>query len=159
MASPGLRERIRTTGPQTDNVKERLALYQVACWEFQDRPIIGFGPGQGIAQKQYAERLPEPMRGVMRHPHIHSFHLNFLADFGIAGYLLFLSIIGIALVRLWQTASSSAIFIRAIAMGVFWGLIGVLIGDFFDTLMVGPSTAMEMFWFLGLLFGIKNENN
>jgi O-antigen ligase len=158
--SPGLRQRITHTGPRDNNVIERVTLYRVAWWEFTARPITGFGPGQGIKQKAFFDRLPEPLRGVQRHPHLHSFYLNLAADFGLIGVLLFALIAGQALAGLWHAATDEDPLVRAAAFGLFWGFIGILVGECFDALLRGPGTAMELFWLTGLVLGqAKSGNN
>jgi O-antigen ligase len=155
-ASPSLRERMAHTGKSDNNVIERLSLYKVAFWEFKDRPIFGFGPGQAIEQKKYFEKLPLEQQNVQRHPHLHSFYLNFLADFGLAGIVILLPLFGIMLIELWAIASKKREadpFIKTLSFGLFWGFIGILIGDFFDTLLLGPGTAMELFWLCGIVMG------
>jgi O-antigen ligase len=156
LLSPDLRRRITNTGPRDNNVVERVTLYRVACWEIEARPLIGFGPGQGIKQTAFFDRLPGPQRAVQRHPHLHSFYLNLAADFGFIGVVLFMLITFRALQGLWAAARAGDPFVRAMAFGLFWGFIGVLIGDSFDTLLRGPGTAMELFWLTGLVLGQAN---
>lgn len=152
MANPALKNRIKKTDKNDNNVKERVMLYKIALQEIKDRPFFGFGPGQGIKQKEYANILPENMRNVMRHPHLHSFYLNLAADFGLTGLVLFFCIIFFALRKLWKAAHRNNGFSSALAYGVFFGFCGLLIGDCFDTLLRGPGVAMEMFWLIGILF-------
>jgi O-antigen ligase len=158
-ALPGLQQRISHTGPRDNNVRERVALYQVAVWEIGTRPLTGFGPGQGIRQKQFFERLPEKQRTVQRHPHLHSFHLNLAADMGLTGTVLFTGILIVLLLGLKKVSVVSSGFERMLATGLIWGFAGVLIGDCFDTLLRGPGVAMELFWLAGLALGGTDTNN
>lgn len=156
-ASPTLRARIHNTNAGDNNVVERISLYRVAVAEIKARPVTGFGPGQGIRQKEFFNILPEERRDVQRHPHLHCFYLNFAADFGLAGALLLVLIMGQALCDIRRLSFSADDFTRAFAAGFFWAFIGVLIGDSFDTLLRGPGTAMEYFWLAGLLLGRKRD--
>ncbi|MGA2089977.1 MAG: O-antigen ligase family protein, partial [Endomicrobiales bacterium] len=150
---PTLRLRLNHTGSHDNNVRERLALYHVALSEIKDRPLTGFGPGQGIKQIRYFSELEPDMRSVSRHPHLHDFYLNFLADMGAMGFVLFAGIIYLLLQRMWSAGRSTDAFTAALGRGLFWALTGVLIGDCFDTLLLGPWTAMEIFWLSGLVMG------
>jgi len=93
------------------------------------------------------------MKNVGHHPHLHSFYLNFLADFGVAGGIVFAVMLFLIFKRLWTMSSNTKdSAMRALAYGLFWGFSGVLIGDCFDTLLLGPATAMELFWLIGITF-------
>ena len=155
--SPALKERLRHTGFQDNNVSERLSLYKVAWWEIQSSPFFGYGPGQGIKQTSFFEKLPEVQRSVQRHPHLHSFYLNTGADFGLAGLGLFFLIIA------WWARTALAVFLssegflKAFAFGILLGGGGILLGELFDTLLRGPGVAMEFFWLAGLLAGARQH--
>lgn len=152
-AAPVVRERIHRTGPQDRNVQERIALYRVALWEIQARPMFGFGPGQGVRQGEYFDRLPEGLRDVARYPHLHSLYLNCAAEFGMVGFVVFLIIWGLLLRRIWRVSVAAEGFVRPLAFGMFWGLVGVLAGDCFDAVLRGPGNAMPVFWLSGLVLG------
>lgn len=153
VAVPALNSRVNETGPRDNNVRERLALYSVAVNEIKDRPLTGFGPGQGIRQAAYFTRLEPDMRGVGRHPHLHSFYLNLAADTGAIGFVLFAAVVLLLLRRLWQAGTGAHSWAGALARGLFWAFVGVLVGDCFDTLLLGPRVAMELFWLAGLALG------
>jgi O-antigen ligase len=156
-ASPSLRARMSRTGAGERNVSERIALYRVAIFEIKTRPLVGFGPGQGIRQKEFFNILPVEMRNVQRHPHLHSFYLNFAADFGLLGMVFLVTIIVQLLMGIWRATRSEDDFTRSFAVGLFWAFIGTMIGDCFDTLLLGPGTAMELFWLTGLVLGQRRR--
>jgi O-antigen ligase len=155
--TPFLRNRIQHTGPQDNNVIERMTLYRVAFWEVRDNPLFGWGPGQGIRQTKYFDQLAA-RRDVQKHPTLHNFYLNLAADLGLTGLALLIIILYLILGRAWRTARHDPDpFLRAFGFALFWGFLGVLVGDCFDTLLRGPHTAMELFWLTGLLFGQSKE--
>jgi O-antigen ligase len=161
--NPQVQERILRTNKADNNLIERVYLYKVAFSEIRARPFFGYGPGQAIRQKEYFEKLPPREQNLDRHPALHSFYLNFAADFGLAGLAIFVIIMAHVFKRLasvmaardGEQAVSGTDGI--LAFGLFWGLIGLLIGDCFDTLLRGPGVAMELFWVLGMVFGISKE--
>ena len=155
----GVRERIHRTGASDQNVSERLNLYKVAVEEIKARPVFGYGPGQGIKQKNFFEKLPEAQRNLDRHPALHSFYLNFAADFGLAGFAIFVIIMASILMKLAAVMGSKDGFADAAAFGLFWGLLGLLVGDCFDTILRGPGVAMELFWALGMVLRNTRERS
>jgi O-antigen ligase len=155
--NPAVRERITRTGGSDNNINERVYLYKVALAEIKARPLFGYGPGQGIKQKEYFEKLPENMRTLYRHPALHSFYLNFAADFGLAGLIIFVVIIVLIFKRLLTILHLPDSPANMFAFGLCWGLLGLLIGDCFDTILRGPGVAMEFFWALGIVFRLSKE--
>lgn len=151
--TPTIKDRMHRTSAQDPNVVERLMLYRVALWEVKARPVTGFGPGQGIHQQEFFLRLPAEWQSVSRHPHLHSFYLNLAADFGLTGFAIFAALFAVMLTQLWRVSASGAGFLPAAAAGLFCGIVGVLFGDCFDTLLRGPGVAMELFWAAGLVLG------
>ncbi|MBN1823576.1 MAG: O-antigen ligase family protein [Endomicrobiales bacterium] len=155
----GLKRRITSTNFAEQNIRERILLCKVALWEIRDRPLFGFGPGQGIKQDKYFARLYGEDRQVQRHPHIHSFFLNFLSDFGLVGFLIFGAIVVSLFRRLSSSAASADAISKTLAYGLIWTLVCALIGDLFDTLLTGPGFAMEIFWLAGItLRQLRIEN-
>ena len=149
--APVVKERLQRTTSHDMNIQERLSLYKVAVAEIKSRPVFGYGPGQGIKQEKFFEMLPENLKTVGRHPALHSFYLNFAADFGLGGLVIFIGIVFFMFKGLLKSFSSDDLFLSAAGIGLFWGLVAVLIGDMFDTLLRGPGVAMELFWLTGLV--------
>ena len=149
--APVVKQRLEKTTSHDMSILERVSLYRVALEEIKSRPIFGYGPGQGIKQQKFFEMLPYNLKTVGRHPALHSFYLNFAADFGLAGLAIFIMILYFIFKGLLKSFSSNDLFLSAAGIGLFWALIGVLIGDMFDTLLRGPGVAMELFWLTGLI--------
>jgi len=150
--APVVKERIQRTTSQDSNIQERVSLYKVAISEIKTRPFFGYGPGQGIKQLEFFEMLPADMKNVSRHPALHSFYLNFAADFGIIGFLIFVGILYFIFCGLDKSFYCGDDFLVSVGAGLLWGLVGILIGEMFDTLLRGPGVAMEVFWLTGLVF-------
>lgn len=150
--APKLKARIDRTNYSDTSVQERLAIYKVALNEIKARPIFGFGPGLGIKQKEFFESLPEERKNVQTFPHLHSFYLNLAADFGLTGLAMFIIIAFFWLKKLYSYFIFDSGFNKAIAFGLFWGLIGLLAGDMLDTFLRGPRIGMDYFWLTGILF-------
>ncbi|MCB4792500.1 MAG: O-antigen ligase family protein [Elusimicrobia bacterium] len=156
--SPTIRARISRTNYNDGSVQERLSLYKVALWEIKASPVFGYGPGQGIRQELFYKMLPDNAQTpVLRHhPHLHSFYLNFAAEFGLLGMLVLFFVFYSWLKEVWKMYLLSDGFYKAVAFGLFWGIIGIMFGDCLDTLLRGPGVAMELFWLTGLIMGQRN---
>ncbi|OGS08419.1 MAG: hypothetical protein A2204_08240 [Elusimicrobia bacterium RIFOXYA1_FULL_47_7] len=135
----------------------RVILYKVAFWEIRERPFFGFGPGEGVKQEKYFNMLPPEQQALKNHTHLHSFYLNFMADFGLAGFVIFILMVFYWLKTVWTAYHSGSNFNKAVSFGLFWGIIGILAGDSFDTLLRGPGVAMELFWLTGIVIGLNES--
>jgi len=155
--SPGLRQRVTGTKFSEPNVQGRVILYKVAFWEIRERPFFGFGPGEGVKQEKYFNMLPPEQQALKNHTHLHSFYLNFMADFGLAGFVIFILMVFYWLKTVWTAYHSGSNFNKAVSFGLFWGIIGILAGDSFDTLLRGPGVAMELFWLTGIVIGLNES--
>jgi O-antigen ligase len=153
LALPGLRNRINSTGMRDASLTERISLYKVALAEIKSKPVFGVGPGQGTLNPEYFKILPPEQQAVSRYGHLHSFYLHITAEMGFVGLAFFCVIIFLILKKLYSAMDTEDGILKALAFGVFWGFIGILFGDLFDTLLKGPGTAMELFWLTGLVFG------
>jgi O-antigen ligase len=117
----------------------RSDLWSVATSVFHDHPLGGVGAGNfTVVQPAYAARttnLPA-VRLLVDDPHVvHNSYLELLAELGIVGFALFLSVVGGALALGWRAVRA---FARAgddemelVARGVLVGLSGMLAASFF----------------------------
>jgi O-antigen ligase len=161
MFSPTIRARIHKTNYNDGSVQERLSLYKVALWEIKANPVFGVGPGQGTKQEEFYKMLPEQAQtaSLKHHGHLHSFYLNFAAEFGVLGLVILFFIFYTILKSVHEMHKISDGLFKAVAFGLFWGFIGIMLGDCLDTLLRGPGVAMELFWLTGLLMGQRNFNS
>lgn len=154
---PRLSQRVSRTGPADESVAGRFAMYKIALSEIKANPVFGVGPGQGTRQLKYFGNLTLQELTLTKHVHLHSFYLHVAAEFGLLGLAAVILLFYSLLKRIYSAGHSLSGFERALAVGLFFGIIGILIGDMFDTLLRGPGTAMEVFWLSGLIFGITRK--
>jgi O-antigen ligase len=152
---PLIRYRLGEVGARASSVADRVWLYKIAVNEIKTRPVFGYGPGQAVMQRSFFEIIPPEKAYVKEFGHLHSFYLHFAADFGLLGLSLFFVMIFVGLREVWQVFVASDTFVKAMAFGLFFALIGVMLGDTMDTLLRGPGVAMELFWFTGMLLGTR----
>ncbi len=142
------------------SVAERILLSKIAMAQFKDNIFFGVGPSHAVYQKEYFEKEKIDFYSddkKPQHSHIHSFYPQVLAEFGIVGFILFIAIVGQIFSCLIKIYKAKKDLLKSLAIGLLFGFISFLIGEFFDTHLRGPGGAMEMFWFVGLLYGLEDE--
>jgi O-antigen ligase len=88
-------------------IKYRLGLYRFGFEKWQERPLLGWGPGAVkslIADSQRPELLQPPKTSGEPHPldHMHNTYLELLVELGLVGALLLFSIAWLLLRGLWN---------------------------------------------------------
>ncbi len=147
LAPPGARERVTTVERGTG----RLDLWQVGWRMFEAEPVRGVGAGNfEISSVHYLLEPGEVERSdfIVDKPKVaHNTYLQFLAELGIVGLLLFLSVVALALGsalraarRFEQGGDSGA---AALARGAALAVVGILAADFFAS-----GQFSNQLWFL-----------
>lgn len=143
------------------SVTERIKLYKIAIREINDKPIVGFGPGQSVYQKKYFDKIGDGnmfnAEGEPKHAHLHSFYLNLTAEFGLIGFLIFTIIFLQIFVKLWETYKTEKDLSKTIGIGLLFGVFTIMVGECFDTHLRGPEVAMDLFWLIGLISGDRTN--
>ncbi|HBC47961.1 MAG TPA: hypothetical protein DCZ43_13010, partial [candidate division Zixibacteria bacterium] len=112
--------------------------------------------GQVPFAKEYYDRMDSlnlPVdTGYLQKKHLHNIYLQIGAEFGVAGMMLLIAII-ISMLTITAKAVSNAGDYSGIALGLFWAVITIAIGENFDCLLRAPSVSMMVFWLVGLSAG------
>jgi O-antigen ligase len=159
LAFPQVRQRIQLTNFDDLNFIYRKNMAIMASDMIKDYPVTGIGPGQIPYARKYYDKMADqklPIEtGYLEKKHLHNMYLQIGAEFGIIGFLLFFAILLTSL-RISGLAATFAGtgYHSGIAMGVFWSIITIAVGDFFDCLLRGPTVAMILFWLIGMSAGI-----
>lgn len=167
---PGSRARLvrlletARSGDLSQATSFRLPAYAVALRMFQERPLIGVGPGvYGAMYMGYKFRVdadhPEWIElGNQNFGEVHNDHLQILAESGVPGYLLFLTAI-VLIARLSFSSESDPTerrrFVRAFALPAAVGFFVLTLGHF---AMQVTSTALQAVTFAALCFAWKGGN-
>lgn len=115
-------------------VVERMAHWQAGWHMFEDHPLTGVGAGN------FNARYPDYyVRETFRisQGHAHNFYINMLAENGIVGLALYLTLIlSFAFVALRVALSSSDRLARALALGALGTMAAVYVHNVFENLHV-----------------------
>lgn len=130
---------------------DKAVISRFSCWEcalllWKEYPLSGIGYGQ---ISEYAEHFREysthdfiDIRAGITGGMVHNMYLTALLEGGIIGFLLFVLFLSSIGGKLWKMGNSTR--------PLFWAFIALLLGNFFDTQLRGPSVAPEFFFFIGM---------
>ena len=154
---PQVRQRIKITNTGDSSIVFRKNMAIMAINIIKDHPITGIGPGQVPYAKEYYDRMDSlnlPVdTGYLQKKHLHNIYLQIGAEFGVAGMILLFAII-ISMLTISAKAVSNTGDYSGIAVGLFWGVVTIAIGENFDCLLRAPSVSMMIFWLVGLSAGV-----
>ncbi len=130
-------------------VVERMAHWQAGWYMFLDHPWLGVGAGN------YAEAYGSYFVGPWPEAlgHAHNYYLNMLAELGVVGGVLLLTILVLAFRRLGgqllRSESEQRTFWRALLAGCLGGLVVFCVHNLFDSLFVHSVNIQ-----IGILLGL-----
>jgi O-antigen ligase len=145
---PSIKERAFSIADLKHNPSnlERVYLWRTAVDIIHDNPVAGVGFKQwnkGLAEygKKYSEYWK--FTGAASH-HAHNLYLSVAAETGIVGLSLFMSFWFYAVYAVFKIADRfpQGSFDRALALGVFSGLINLLLGGMFEVNLLKPQTLL-----------------
>jgi O-antigen ligase len=140
LAPPEIRDRVTEPTKGQERTREgRTTIWQVALRAAEDKPIAGVGAGNfRVASKHYIDEPGALARTdeITEKPAVaHNAYLEVLAELGVVGILLFVSILltclgsMIAAARMFDRKGDRRL--QAVAIAVSIALIGVLVANFF----------------------------
>lgn len=124
------------------SVTERFCMWKSAVNMIKDNPIMGVGLGN--YEKQYQEKYILPEAKERQQTHAHNCYLQFWAETGIFGVILFCAIFFYILVWSWERSGN--LYGRIL----FFSTLSLMIYGISDYTFSGYS-AMRAYWFL---FGV-----
>ncbi len=142
---------------------ERINRWKCAWRMFEDKPLMGFGPGTYqfyYGQFQVSSDLNYHSTYAGDKGHAHSEYLNYLSETGLPGLLIFLAI----LVMVGKTASLNIRRNYAdkrtsnLTMVLYMGLITFYIHSFFNGFIESDKMAMPVFTSIAALVAIDIES-
>jgi putative inorganic carbon (HCO3(-)) transporter len=127
-------------------IRGRATENLAALYVFRDHPVLGVGPAQFFHRysSQYGNALN--IRFLDENRRAHNLYLEIAADTGILGLALFLAIVAVTLVGLWQMSvfwTSRSLERASLAQGLMLGLLAYLATGVFLQL-----SYQRYFWFV-----------
>ena len=126
----------------------RLSLWLAAYYMFLDSPLIGNGSGSYLLMYRQSLEHHHALYLLEEHrltPWAHNLYLEVLAEQGLIGFLLLLTLLGFYLKKAWQTLKKSTQENKLLVICVFVALIGFCLDAIFEL-------SLWQQWVLFLLF-------
>ncbi|MBQ3834522.1 MAG: O-antigen ligase family protein [Elusimicrobia bacterium] len=144
--SPFLQQRIKNTSiTKEESLIFRIDMYKHGLNLLKEPKLIGYGPSNATKQEGNVHNLP----------HFHNMYLQIILDFGVIGFILFLTILFFIFKRLivLYMQTQSVYYLMLI-----FAWFAILISEMFDCMLRYPFFSAQYFWVTGLILGgIKNE--
>lgn len=139
--SPSTFDRVKTFGKASSeqSVTERFLMWQSALNMIKDNPIFGVGLGNYAEQYQHKYILPEAKERDQKHSH--NVYLQFQAETGLPGLILFCALFGYILFWSWRRREN--IFARIL----FFSTLALMLYGMTDYTISGYR-AMRVYWLL-----------
>lgn len=150
---PLIEERFATLTTSGSEVANRVDFWETAIEIWQDRPLLGVGPGGFPAA--YAEaRVPGkgflPATQFQPPPHAHNMGLHLLAEQGLLGLLAFTFVVGLAVRCALRLRRSEQRLVSLVGAGTLAALAGFLVHNLVDVTLF-ETTAVYFWALLGFL--------
>ena len=129
----------------------RVEVWSRALYAIQDFPFTGVGLGafRRVVQLLYPLFTAGPDYDIA---HAHNMFLQVALDVGLPGLIAYLALLWVAGVVAWQAAQQgSAPLVRALAIGLPAGLVGLHVYGLTDALALGSKPGITFWMILGLL--------
>lgn len=165
LALPGTRERMNGVlihGREDPAVGSRMVMSQIGLKMWQERPLTGWGAGEYAYQ--YLTRLaglfPEDkthaqLRSIVFAREAHNDYIQFAAEFGVIGLILFILLVGVVFRQIWMTKSQVQDMFPAFAYVAGYMAVASLVAFPWQTSGSGPLAGL----LLGILTGAIKEHS
>ena len=136
----------------------RVEIWSRALYAIQDFPFTGTGLGtfRQVVHLLYPLFTISPVFDIA---HAHNMFLQVALDVGLPGLIAYLALLWLAGVMAWQAARQAASpLVRALAIGLASGLVGLHVYGLTDVLALGSKPGMAFWMALGLLAGLPQAS-
>jgi len=132
------------------SITGRVEIWSRAIYAIQDFPFTGTGLGtfRRVVNLLYPLFLVGPDVDIA---HAHNMFLQVAVDLGLPGLVAYLALLWLAGVVTWQVARRGSPVVRATALGLLAGLIGLHVYGLTDALAPGSKPGLAFWVALGLI--------
>ncbi len=133
----------------------RVEIWSRALYAIQDFPFTGTGLGtfRRVVHLLYPLFTISPDVDIA---HAHNMFLQVALDVGLPGLIAYLALLWIAGAAAWQVVRQGTPWLRALAIGLLTGLIGLHLYGLTDALALGSKPSIAFWLILGLLAALAN---
>jgi putative inorganic carbon (HCO3(-)) transporter len=128
----------------------RIEIWNRALYAIQDFPFTGCGLGtfRRVVHILYPLFLISPDTDIA---HAHNIFLQTALDLGLPGLIAYLALLGIAMATCWRCARHGGPLVRATALGLAAGLVGLHVYGLADAVALGSKPGVAFWFALGLI--------
>jgi putative inorganic carbon (HCO3(-)) transporter len=128
----------------------RIEIWNRALYAIQDFPFTGCGLGtfRRVVHILYPLFLASPDFDIA---HAHNIFLQTTLDLGLPGLIAYLALLGIAMATCWRCARHGGPLVRATALGLAAGLVGLHVYGLADAVALGSKPGVAFWFALGLI--------
>lgn len=128
----------------------RVEIWSRALYAIQDFPFTGTGLGtfRRVVHLLYPLFTISPDMDIA---HAHNMFLQVALDVGLAGLIAYLALLWVSGAVAWQVMRTGTPLVRALAIGLLAGLIGLHLYGLTDALALGSKPSVAFWMTLGLL--------
>jgi putative inorganic carbon (HCO3(-)) transporter len=128
----------------------RVEVWNRALYAVQDFPFTGCGLGtfRRVVHILYPLFLASPDFDIA---HAHNIFLQTALDLGLPGLIAYLALLGVALATCWRCARRGGPLVRATALGLAAGLVGLHVYGLADAVALGSKPGVAFWFALGLI--------
>jgi hypothetical protein len=132
------------------SIAGRVEIWNRALYAIQDFPFTGCGLGtfRRVVHILYPLFLASPDFDIA---HAHNIFLQTALDLGLPGLVAYLALLGIALATCWRCARRGGPLVRATALGLAAGLVGLHVYGLADAVALGSKPGVAFWFALGLI--------
>jgi putative inorganic carbon (HCO3(-)) transporter len=133
----------------------RVEVWNRALYAVQDFPFTGCGLGtfRRVVHILYPLFLASPDLDIA---HAHNIFLQTALDLGLPGLIAYLALLGIAMTICWRCARRGGPLVRATALGLAAGLVGLHVYGLADAVALGSKPGVAFWFTLGLIAALPN---
>jgi putative inorganic carbon (HCO3(-)) transporter len=137
------------------SLQGRIEIWNRALYAIQDFPFTGCGLGtfRRVVHILYPLFLIPPDTDVA---HAHNIFLQTALDLGLPGLIAYLALLGIAMTACWRCAHRGGPLVRATALGLAAGLVGLHVYGLADAVALGSKPGVAFWFALGLTAALPN---
>lgn len=151
----GVTEESVETAAGAVSLQGRIEIWNRALYAVQDFPFTGCGLGtfRRVVHILYPLFLIPPDTDIA---HAHNIFLQTALDLGLPGLIAYLALLGIALATCWRCARRGGPLVRATALGLAAGLVGLHVYGLADAVALGSKPGVAFWFALGLIAALPN---
>jgi len=144
----------RFAGHDGGSAESRLPQFEIAYNIIKSNPILGIGINNYSEVMWEYDVTEGRIRELTVYP-VHNIYLHLAAEIGIFGFAMFMLILAVIFYTGLNYVILNSGFEAYVIIGLLAGILAFLIHGLFDVASIGSKMFMFVWFFAGILFGVK----